>query len=73
MDVQTRDITSETLPTFDRWQANLDEHRDRVVELIGADGVAECEESVHILRRFWLDGTLGYGLVSAVRGSDPAP
>jgi len=65
--VVTRDITAETLPTFDRWQANLDEHRDRVVELIGDQGAADFEESVRILRNLWLDGTLGYGLVTAVR------
>jgi len=69
VDVVTRDITAETLPTFDRWQANLDEHRDRVVELIGEQGAADFEESVRILRDFWLDGTLGYGLVTAVQGS----
>jgi 27-O-demethylrifamycin SV methyltransferase len=66
-DVACVDLTRETLPTFDRWQANLDAHRVRVTELLGVAGVADFEESIRILRGFWLDGTLGYGLVTAER------
>ena len=66
-DIQCVDITAETLPTFDRWQDNLNEHRDRVNEILAAESVAEFEESLEILRRFWQDGTLGYGLMSATR------
>jgi len=44
-DVVCTDITAETLPTFDRWQDNLDEHRDTVRELLGLEGVSEFEES----------------------------
>jgi 27-O-demethylrifamycin SV methyltransferase len=62
-DVTCTDITAETLPTFDRWQANLDAHRGQVTELLGADGVAQFAESLVILRNFWRDGTLGYGMM----------
>jgi 27-O-demethylrifamycin SV methyltransferase len=68
IDVQCVDITTQTLPTFDRWQDNLNEHRDQVDEILGSAGLAEFEESMDILRRFWQDGTLGYGIMSASLG-----
>lgn len=61
------DLTSETLPTFDRWQDNVNTHRDRVNEILGPESVDAFERSLVILRDFWRDGTLGYGLVSAVK------
>ena len=59
------DLTTETLPTFGRWQANLDQHRERVTELLGAESTEVFERSLGILEAFWRDGTLGYGLMSA--------
>ena len=59
------DITAETLPTFGRWQANLDRHRDRVTELLGREATSTFERSLGILDAFWRDGTLGYGLMAA--------
>lgn len=61
------DLTQATLPTFSRWLANAEEHRDAVVGLIGDDGHAAFVRSCHILEAFWRDGTFGYGLVSATR------
>jgi 27-O-demethylrifamycin SV methyltransferase len=72
-DVECVDITAETLPTFDRWQDNLDRHREQVFGILGAQSVAEFGESLQILRRFWQDGTLGYGLVSAARPDAVVP
>jgi 27-O-demethylrifamycin SV methyltransferase len=72
-DVECVDITAETLPTFDRWQDNLDRHREQVLGILGAQCVAEFGESLGILRRFWLDGTLGYGLMSAARPDAVVP
>ena len=66
-DVVTRDITSETLATFDHWQTRLDENRVQVTALLGEQGADEFEESLDILRRFWQDGTLGYGIMSAAK------
>ncbi|MEH3034308.1 MAG: methyltransferase domain-containing protein [Aeromicrobium erythreum] len=62
-----QDLTQTTLPTFDRWRANADDHRDEVVDLIGTDGHAAFVRSCDILEAFWRDGTFGYGLVSAKR------
>jgi len=67
VDVVTRDITSETLPTFDHWQARLEENRAEVTALLGEQGADDFEESLVILRRLWQDGTLGYGLMSAAK------
>lgn len=64
---QADDLTVATLPTFARWQANLDEHRDEVTGLIGEADVATFERSLGILDAFWRDGTLGYGLLAARR------
>jgi len=67
VDVVTRDITAETLATFDHWHARLEENRTQVTDLLGQQGADEFEESLVILRRFWQDGTLGYGLMSAAK------
>lgn len=61
----TTDLTTETRPTFGHWQDNLDRHRDRVTELLGAESVETFERSLGILDGFWGDGTLGYGLLVA--------
>jgi 27-O-demethylrifamycin SV methyltransferase len=61
------DLTAATLPTFDRWRANADAHRDAVVDLVGVDGHEAFVRSCDLLEAFWRDGTFGYGLVSATR------
>jgi 27-O-demethylrifamycin SV methyltransferase len=61
------DMTDITRPTFARWRANLVEHRDEVVRLLGAEGADAFERSTHVLEGFWRDGTLGYGLFTAVK------
>lgn len=63
------DLTAATLPTFDRWRANAQTHRDEVVELIGTGGHQAFVRSCDILEELWRDGTFGYGLLSAVRVS----
>lgn len=66
--VETRDdLTAATLNTFDRWRANAERHRDRVIEMIGVDGHDAFVRSCDILEAFWRDGTFGYGLLCAVR------
>lgn len=63
------DLTELTRPTFERWQANLDEHRAEVTAILGDQSVADFEDSLRILDGFWGDGTLGYGIVSARKPS----
>jgi 27-O-demethylrifamycin SV methyltransferase len=68
LDVQElRDLTQRTLPTFDRWRANAAEHDAEVRVALGADGLDAFVRSCDILEGFWRDGTLGYGLISAVK------
>jgi cyclopropane fatty-acyl-phospholipid synthase-like methyltransferase len=66
-DVETEDVTAQTRPTFDRWQDNVRAHRDEVTAILGAESVEQFDQSCDILRAFWDDGTLGYGLVTAVK------
>ncbi len=61
----SEDLTAATRPTFARWQANLDLHRDRVLQLLDDQSVHDFEESLRILDGFWGDDTLGYGIMSA--------
>ncbi|HEY4376931.1 MAG TPA: class I SAM-dependent methyltransferase [Acidimicrobiales bacterium] len=57
------DLTAQTLPTFDRWRANAEQHRAEATAAIGEEGVAAFERSTEILEAFWQDGTFGYGLL----------
>ncbi len=59
------DLTSATLPTFDRWQANVADHRAAVADSLAEADIEAFDRSCDILRGFWLDGTLGYGLITA--------
>lgn len=61
------DLTTATLPTFDRWRSNAGEHRGEVSALIGADGLEAFVRSCDLLEDFWHDGTFGYGLISAAK------
>ena len=62
---QSDDLTEATLPTFDRWRDNAERHRVEALAALGPDGLDAFERSTVILRDFWLDGTLGYGLIAA--------
>lgn len=66
VDVQA-DLTSQTLPTFDRWRANAARHRDAVIASLGQEGYRAFEQSCDILEGLWRDGTFGYGLIAAER------
>jgi 27-O-demethylrifamycin SV methyltransferase len=63
------DISAPTLPTFAAWRANVDEHEETLRELLGAPGVEDFVAATRILESFWLDETLGYGILAAVKGS----
>jgi 27-O-demethylrifamycin SV methyltransferase len=71
MDVaDSSDITQPTLPTFAAWRANIDAHEPALGDLIGPEGVESFVEATNILESFWLDGTLGYGILAAVKRPD---
>lgn len=63
------DISSQTLPTFAAWRANIERHHRALRHLLGHRGVDEFVRATHILESFWLDGTLGYGILAAVKHS----
>jgi 27-O-demethylrifamycin SV methyltransferase len=62
---RAEDITEPTLPTFAAWRSNIDAHAQALESLLGSDGVHEFVRSTEILEGFWLDGTLGYGILAA--------
>lgn len=66
VDEQT-DLTTATRPTFTRWRENADRNRDEVVALIGEHDWQQFRDSCDVLEGFWDDGTLGYGILSAVK------
>jgi 27-O-demethylrifamycin SV methyltransferase len=61
------DLTEATLPTFKRWRANAVRNRDDVVALVGERYLDDFVKAADELEAFWRDGTLGYGLLAAVR------
>jgi 27-O-demethylrifamycin SV methyltransferase len=61
------DITQPTLPTFAAWRARVEAHESALGDLIGPRAVEEFVEGTNILESFWLDGTLGYGILAAVK------
>jgi 27-O-demethylrifamycin SV methyltransferase len=64
---ESSDITGPTLPTFAAWRARVDEHRSTLGELIGAPAVDDFVQATNVLESLWLDGTLGYGILAAVK------
>jgi 27-O-demethylrifamycin SV methyltransferase len=63
------DISLPTMPTFAAWRANVDAHEDRLLDLIGDQGLTDFVESTHVLEAFWKDETLGYGILGGVKAS----
>lgn len=65
--VGLEDVTAATRPTFAAWRANVDAHRMELDGLIGPAAVADFVRATEILEGFWDDGTLGYGILGAVK------
>lgn len=61
------DISSPTRPTLGAWRANVEAHHPALSELLGPEGVDDFLSSTRILESFWDDGTLGYGILTAVK------
>jgi 27-O-demethylrifamycin SV methyltransferase len=61
------DISVATLPTFAAWRANVERHHGALRHLLREQGVDEFVRATHILEAFWQDGTLGYGILAAVK------
>jgi cyclopropane fatty-acyl-phospholipid synthase-like methyltransferase len=67
------DITEPTLPTFAAWRASTEAHEPALRDLLGTQGVEDFVEGTNILESFWLDGTLGYGILAAIKRPDAPP
>ncbi|MEY2398609.1 MAG: hypothetical protein QOJ00_1783 [Actinomycetota bacterium] len=59
------DLTAATRPTFDRWRANANEHRDVVIAKLGEDDRQRFIDACNVLEGLWDEGSFGYGLVAA--------
>ena len=66
--VQELDLTESTRPTFARWRANAEHHREKVVDLLGQHGWQRFVDACDVLESFWDEGTLGYALFAATKG-----
>jgi 27-O-demethylrifamycin SV methyltransferase len=66
------DITERTLPTFAVWRDNIDAHEAALCDLIGPEETEAFVEATNILESFWLDGTLGYGILAVQKRPDSA-
>lgn len=63
------DLTAATRPTFAAWRENAERERDEVIALIGEQSWRQFRDACDVLEGFWDDGTLGYGLIAATKGS----
>jgi 27-O-demethylrifamycin SV methyltransferase len=61
------DLTTATLPTFDRWRRNVADHALDLARDLGEDGLTAFVRSTDLLEAFWRDGTFGYGLIAAAK------
>jgi 27-O-demethylrifamycin SV methyltransferase len=61
------DLTAATRPTFDRWRANAERHRDDVTASLGDAYLERFVRACDVLEALWDDGTMGYGLLAAVK------
>jgi 27-O-demethylrifamycin SV methyltransferase len=63
----SRNISTETLPTFTRWQENALRNRAEVVEILGEAAWQQFFDSCQVLQQFWQQGILGYGILAAYK------
>lgn len=63
------DLTEATLPTFEHWRRNARRYHDEAAELLGIEGLRGFAAACDILEGLWEDGTLGYGLMVALKPS----
>lgn len=60
---RVEDVSSETLPTFEKWSANAHANRDRVIELTGEAYWRQFVDACDYLTTFWQSKKLGYGML----------
>ncbi|QIX25492.1 methyltransferase domain-containing protein [Nocardioides sp. JQ2195] len=61
------DISEPTLGTFAAWRANVAAHEATLLELLDRQSVDDFVRATEVLEAFWNDGTLGYGILAAVK------
>jgi cyclopropane fatty-acyl-phospholipid synthase-like methyltransferase len=59
------DLTAATRRTLVEWAANVEAHRDALLDLIGEAATDDFAAACEILLRYWDEGRMGYGLIWA--------
>ena len=63
----SRNISSETLPTFDHWYNNALQNQEMVRSKIGDEATQQFTDCCDVLRQLWETKVLGYGIISAIK------
>jgi ubiquinone/menaquinone biosynthesis C-methylase UbiE len=64
-DIVTIDISKWVFPTFGHWQNNITKNKKSILKYFNEDNVSNFLLSCEILKDFFKDNILGYGLVKA--------
>ena len=66
-EVQTMDISDRCAPTVARWEENIHNHQRLILDSFKANRVGEFLAAIDILRTFFSENIVGYGLVKAIK------
>ena len=68
VEVDSRDISNEALPTLDRWQENLERNRMPLAAHLAEKDIDDFARSCEILKNLFAQEVLGYGIVTGGKG-----
>jgi cyclopropane fatty-acyl-phospholipid synthase-like methyltransferase len=68
VDIESRDISDEAVPTLDRWQNNLERNRLPLAAHLDERDLDNFARSCEILEDLFAQEVLGYGIVTGKKG-----
>jgi 27-O-demethylrifamycin SV methyltransferase len=68
VNIESRDISNEALPTLDRWQKNLERNRLPLAAHLDERDLDDFARSCEILKDLFSQEVLGYGIVTGKKG-----
>jgi len=66
-EIVTRDVSQNALPTIDYWKRNIINNQEKVLNNFSRERIDEFLLACDIIKDFYKEGILGYGLVKAVK------
>jgi hypothetical protein len=63
------DISRQVFPTLDKWKENLERHRKFLAGLLPEEDLDNFARSCDVLKRFFAEDILGYGIVAGVKAN----